>query len=106
MSIQTTPNTELILDAQVNVFSPEYLEHLKNRVLNSPYLSKSSLSYQRFGQSVGFQLIATPDTLRAVCQFFPYMKPYLVKALRADCNVYFINALLVDRKSTRLNSSH
>ncbi len=95
MSIQTTPNTELILDGQINVFSPEYLGHLKHSVLNSPYLSKSSLSYQSFGQSVGFQLIATPDTLRTVCQFFPYIKPYLVKALRTDCNVYFINALLV-----------
>lgn len=97
MSIQTTPSTELILDAQVNVFSAEYLEHLKHSVLHSPYLSKSNLFYQSFGQSTGFKLIATPDTLKAVCQFFPYIKPYLVKALRSDCNVYFINALLVSK---------
>lgn len=93
------PNTDLILNAKINVFSAEYLAHLKNSLLISPYVGKSGLAYQSFSQSQGFQLIAIPETLSDLCNFFPYFKPYLVSALRSDCNVYFINALIIAKGS-------
>jgi hypothetical protein len=97
MLTQKTPNTDLILNARINVFSEAYLAELKRNILSSPYIANSSLSYQSFSQSKGFSCITTPNTAKELCFFFPYFDQYLATALRSDCNVYYINALLISK---------
>lgn len=75
-------------------FAPSYLNSLEKAILSSPYLAESQLS-NHFAGTKGFSLVFQRSGIDIVAQHFPYLQDYLKTALMPQCNVFYLNPLIV-----------
>jgi len=75
-------------------FPRAYLRSLRGEILRSRYFTTNTLN-RDFVQTRGFSVVFRRDTRAEVDRAFPYFKPYLDRALRADCNAFYLNPLLL-----------
>lgn len=93
--ISSTQTVKKCYSRRQSAFSKEYLENLQIDILNSPYLAASQLS-DGFIQTQGFSVVFKRSTIAKVEEHFPYFKPYLDKVLKASCNAFYLNPLLLE----------
>ena len=77
-----------------NTFSATYLSELQGQILACPYFAVNNLN-RDFVNTKGFSVVFQRSHLAAVEQQFPYFKPYLDRALFAECNAFYLNPLLL-----------
>ena len=75
-------------------FSRGYLESLERAILASPYLAQSKLS-KHFAGTRGFSLVFQRSAIERVIRQFPCLKSYLQTALMPQCNVFYLNPLVI-----------
>lgn len=73
-------------------FRPAYLRTLGRAILASPHFATHTLN-RDFVQTRGFSLVFRDDGRAQVERGFPAFVPYLERALRADCNAFYLNPL-------------
>jgi 2OG-Fe(II) oxygenase superfamily len=77
-----------------HAFSIDYLNDLRGAILASPYLATNNLN-RDFISTKGFSVVFGRSSIAQVEQKFPFFKPYLDRALQADCNAFYLNPLLL-----------
>lgn len=81
-----------------NLFTPDYLTQLQGQIRSCPYFTVNNLNRDFVGTK-GFSIVFQRSHLALVEQQFPYFKPYLDRALQADCNAFYLNPLLLKEGS-------
>jgi 2OG-Fe(II) oxygenase superfamily len=81
-----------------NAFSVEYLNDLRGAILACPYFAINNLNRDFVGTK-GFSIVFQRAAIATVEQQFPYFKPYLDRALKPDCNAFYLNPLLLKEGS-------
>lgn len=80
------------------VFPKTYLSELKGQILACPYFAVNNLNRDFIGTK-GFSLVFQRSHLAQVQQRFPYLKPYLSRAMQPECNAFYLNPLLLEQGS-------
>ena len=80
----------LVADA----LAPAEVAGVRDAILASPYMAPNNLN-MRFAGTYGFSVVFTREKLAEVYAQFPGFAPFLEKALRPDCNAFFLNPLLI-----------
>lgn len=70
------------------------LRSLAESIETSSYLAKSQLS-ESFQSSRGFSVVFTRSGLKQVIAHFPNFEPYFQKALKTNCNAFYLNPLIL-----------
>jgi predicted 2-oxoglutarate/Fe(II)-dependent dioxygenase YbiX len=83
---------------QPQAFAPAYLRTLARAILGSPHFTTHTLN-RDFVQTRGFSVAFRADGRAEVERAFPAFVPYLARALRADCNAFYLNPLELARGS-------
>lgn len=78
-------------------FNSHYLRTLKQKILASPYLAESKLS-EHFAGTQGFSIVFQRSAIEMVAKQFPFLQPYLQTALMPQCNVFYLNPLIVQSR--------
>lgn len=78
-------------------FNSNYLKSLEQEILTSPYLAESKLS-EHFTGTKGFSIVFQRSGIEMVAQQFPYLQSYLQTALMPQCNVFYLNPLIVQSR--------
>jgi hypothetical protein len=73
---------------------PAALAALRQAILESPLMAASNLNH-RFAGTYGFSLAFRREHLPEVLTQFPTLGPFLERAMRPECNAFFLNPLLV-----------
>jgi hypothetical protein len=73
-------------------FSPAYLRTLGRQIRASPYFTTHTLN-RDFVATRGFSVVFQRRAMGEVERVFPYFQPYLERALRADCDGFYLNPL-------------
>lgn len=79
---------------QPDALSADQLTAVREAIIASPYMAPNNLN-QRFAGTYGFTLVFTREGIPAVEARFPDFAPFLSKALRPECNAFFLNPLLI-----------
>jgi hypothetical protein len=79
---------------QSAALEPAALAALRQAILESPLMAASNLNH-RFAGTYGFSLAFRRDHLPEVLAQFPAFGPFLERALRPDCNAFFLNPLSI-----------
>jgi hypothetical protein len=79
---------------ETSAFPPAYLAGLRKQVLASRYFTVNTLNRDFVGTR-GFSVVFRRDARARVDREFPYFGPYLDRALRDDCNAFYLNPLLL-----------
>ncbi len=82
----------------LNAFPPRYTQRLRGQIFACRYFTVNTLN-RDFVATRGFSVIFRRDTLDQVEQRFGFFKPYLDRALRPDCNAFYLNPLLLEAGS-------
>lgn len=83
---------------EARAFPAAYLRSLRRQILASPYFTTHTLNRDFVGTR-GFSVVFRGSSRAEVEQAFPFFEPYLARALRGDCNAYYLNPLLLQRGS-------
>jgi hypothetical protein len=75
-------------------FPPAYLASLRRQVLASRYFTVNTLNRDFVGTR-GFSVVFRREARDRVGGEFPCFVPYLDRALRDDCNAFYLNPLLL-----------
>jgi hypothetical protein len=75
-------------------FPPAYLRSLARQIRASKWFAVNNLNRDFIGTR-GFSVVFRRGAIARVEREFPYFKPYLDRALRADCNAFYVNPLLL-----------
>jgi len=81
-----------------DAFPDAYLRSLKRRILASPCFTTNTLN-RDFVRTRGFSLVFRAESRARVEREFPFFGPYLARALRSDCNAFYLNPLQLERGS-------
>jgi hypothetical protein len=81
-----------------DAFPPAYLRSLKRQISASPYFTTHTLNRDFVGTR-GFSVVFRTEALDRVVRAFPFFEPYLERALRPDCNAFYLNPLQLGRGS-------
>lgn len=81
-----------------NAFEPPYLRSLERQILSSRFLVANNLNRDFVGTR-GFSIVFHRSELPRVEREFPYFAGYLKRALREDCNAFYLNPLLLAQGS-------
>lgn len=79
-------------------FPAAALRGLKRAILASPHFTTNTLNRDFVGTR-GFSVVFRSDGRPQVERDFPAFVPYLQRALRPDCNAFYLNPLLLERGS-------
>ena len=79
---------------EARAFPPAYLASLKKQILGSRWFAANNLNRDFVGTR-GFSVVFRRDSLPRVEREFPFFKPYLDRALRPDCNAFYLNPLML-----------
>jgi len=79
-------------------FAPSYLRTLERGIRAAPYFTTNTLN-RDFVATKGFSVVFRAGARAEVERAFPFFAPYLARALRADCNAFYLNPLLLERGS-------
>lgn len=85
-------------DAHPNAFPAAYLRSLKRQILASPHFTTNTLN-RDFVRTRGFSLVFRAESRAQAERAFPFFAPYLERALRPDCNAFYLNPLQLERGS-------
>ena len=77
---------------QREAFPPAYAKSLRKQIVASRYFAVHTLNRDFVGTR-GFSVVFRRDTLPRVSRELPYLAPYLERALRPDCNAFYLNPL-------------
>jgi hypothetical protein len=83
---------------QPRAFDAAYLAKLKRQISASRYFTVNTLN-RDFVATRGFSVVFRRASLARVEREFPHFKPYLDRALDADCNAFYLNPLQLVRGS-------
>jgi len=83
---------------QPDAFDADYLALLRQRIRQSRYFTTNNLNRDFVGTR-GFSLVFRGTARERVVQEFPWCGPYLDRALRADCNAFYLNPLQLEQGS-------
>jgi hypothetical protein len=81
-----------------SAFPPAYLRSLARRIRAAPCFTAHTLNRDFVGTQ-GFSVVFRAGGRATVARDFPYFEPYLERVLRADCNAFYLNPLLLRRGS-------
>lgn len=81
-----------------NAFPPAYVASLQKQILASRHLTANALNRDFVGTR-GFSVVFRRESIGEVERVFPYFKAYLERALREDCNAFYLNPLLLEEGS-------
>ena len=70
------------------------LGKLQQKILACPYFTVNNLNRDFVGTK-GFSVVFRRSHIMTVEQQFPYFKQYLERALKPDCNAFYLNPLLL-----------
>ena len=84
--------------AVAEAFSSEYLEVLRVGVRKCPCFTVNNLN-RDFVATRGFSVVFVREQVARVVAEFPFFGPYLERALRADCNAFYLNPLQLEAGS-------
>jgi hypothetical protein len=73
-------------------FPPAYLKSLAKQIRASKWFVVNTLNRDFVGTR-GFSVVFRRESIERVGREFPFFKPYLDRALRADCNAFYMNPL-------------
>ena len=73
-------------------FTVSYLRELKRGILGSPYFTTNTLNRDFVGTR-GFSLVFHAHGRAEVERNFPIFQAFLARALRIDCNAFYLNPL-------------
>jgi hypothetical protein len=79
---------------QSPAFSHAYLQKLQRQIVASPYFAVNNLNRDFVGTK-GFSVVFRRSHLATVERHFPFFLPYLERALKDDCNAFYLNPLLL-----------
>ena len=79
-------------------FPPAYLRSLERQIRASPCFTAHTLNRDFVGTK-GFSVVFRSEARATVAREFPFFEPYLARALRPDCNAFYLNPLLLQRGS-------
>lgn len=80
-----------------NCFNPEYVQTLKQSILNSGYLTKNHLN-SNFSSTLGFSVIFKKEHTDKVINKFPYLEKFLEKIIEEPYNTFYLNPLVLPLK--------
>jgi|SRR5262245_3733176 len=81
-----------------NAFPAAYLRSLRRQIAASPYFTTHTLN-RDFVRTRGFSVVFRTEARERVVRAFPFFEPYLGRALRPDCNAFYLNPLQLERGS-------
>ncbi len=81
-----------------DAFVADYLDDLRHQIRKSPLFTKNNLNRDFVGTR-GFSVVFRRSALARVQTEFPWSKPYLERALRPDCNAFYLNPLQLTQGS-------
>lgn len=81
-----------------NSFGLEYIENLKENILESRYLTKNCLN-ANFNTTLGFSVVFKYPYVDKVIEKFPFFEEYLKKTVNDDYNAYYLNPLILELNS-------
>jgi predicted 2-oxoglutarate/Fe(II)-dependent dioxygenase YbiX len=84
--------------AHPSAFPPAYLRSLKRQIRASPHFTTNTLN-RDFVHTRGFSVVFRSEARSQVQRAFPFFAPFLERALRADCNAFYLNPLQLERGS-------
>jgi len=79
-------------------FPPAYLRTLARQIRASPCFTTHTLNRDFVGTR-GFSVVFRRSALGEVVHAFPFFQPYLERALRADCDAFYLNPLELQQGS-------
>jgi len=79
-------------------FDADYLAQLCTQIRKSRYFTTNNLNRDFVGTK-GFSVVFRRERLPRVVTEFPWAAAYLDRALRADCNAFYLNPLQLERGS-------
>ncbi len=75
-----------------DAFDAEYLALLREKIRKSPWFTTNNLNRDFVGTE-GFSVVFHRAQLARTVAEFPWTAPFLDRALRADCNAFYLNPL-------------
>lgn len=81
-----------------DAFAADYLALLRQQIRKSRYFTTNNLNRDFVGTK-GFSVVFQRPQLARVVAEFPWTAPYLQRALRADCNAFYLNPLQLEQGS-------
>ncbi|MBL9078226.1 MAG: 2OG-Fe(II) oxygenase [Planctomycetes bacterium] len=75
-----------------DAFDADYLALLRLQIRKSPWFTTNNLNRDFVGTQ-GFSVVFRRERLAQVVEAFPWAERYLARALRADCNAFYLNPL-------------
>ena len=75
-----------------NAFPAAYLRQLRRQISASPYFTTNTLN-RDFVRTRGFSVVFRTTERQQVVRTVPFFEPYLERALRPDCNAFYLNPL-------------
>lgn len=81
-----------------NSFPIDYSNYLVSQILSSDYLIENKTN-KNFIKTREFSIIFKRSSLYKIKQHFPFLQSYLKIALHSKCNVFNLNALVMNGKS-------
>jgi len=83
---------------QADIFPEGYLTNLRGEISACPYFATNNLNGD-FVSTKGFSVVFQRQAMPEVERRFPYFKPYLERALLAECNAFYLNPLQLTQGS-------
>jgi hypothetical protein len=81
-----------------DAFPTTYLRSLGRQIAASAYFTTNTLN-RDFVRTRGFSVVFRVEARARVAREFPFFGPYLERALRSDCNAFYLNPLQLERGS-------
>lgn len=81
-----------------DAFPPDYLDSLAKSIRACRLFTVNNLNRDFVGTR-GFSVVFVRDMVAKVTAEFPFFAPYLQRALRADCNAFYLNPLQLESGS-------
>ncbi len=81
-----------------DAFPAAYLESLREHIRKCRYFTVNNLN-RDFVATRGFSVVFRRECIERVQAEFPFFAPYLQRALRADCNAFYLNPLQLEAGS-------
>jgi hypothetical protein len=85
-------------DAIADAFAPDYLDQLRRQIRACRWFTVNNLNRDFVGTR-GFSVVFRRDAIARAIAEFPCFEPYLARALRADCNAFYLNPLQLESGS-------
>lgn len=84
--------------ATADAFAPEYLRTLREQIRKCPWFTVNNLNRDFVGTR-GFSVVFRREARERVVAEFPFFADYLARALRDDCNAFYLNPLELEAGS-------